>query len=107
MQSNVGFIITKELVNTPTNTTFFGMNFVKRTTKAWTYPKSNLRSPVSVPLPNPPMIRNNPPKLYEVKLRSGTMHLLAPDSEQAAWMALELSHERNDELLDVRQADEW
>ena len=47
------------------------------------------------------------PKLYEVTLRSGTMHLLAPDSESAAWMALELSRERNDELVNVRQADEW
>jgi hypothetical protein len=47
------------------------------------------------------------PRLYEVILRSGTMHLLAPDSESAAWMALELSRERNDELIDVRQADEW
>ena len=49
----------------------------------------------------------NPPKLYEVKLRSGTMHLLAPNSEAAAWMALELSRERNDQLLDVKEADEW
>ena len=47
------------------------------------------------------------PKLFEVTLRSGTMHLLAPDSESAAWMALELSRERNDKLIDVRQADEW
>ena len=47
------------------------------------------------------------PKLYNVTLSSGTMHLLAPDSESAAWMALELSRERNDELVNVRQADEW
>ena len=47
------------------------------------------------------------PKLYNVTLRSGTISLLAPDSESAAWMALELSHERNDELVDVRLADEW
>jgi hypothetical protein len=53
------------------------------------------------------MLHNHPPKLYEVTLRSGTMHLLAPDSESAAWMALELSHERDDELLNVKQADEW
>ena len=53
------------------------------------------------------MLHNHPPKLYEVTLRSGTMHLLAPDSESAPWMALELSHERNDELVNVRQADEW
>ena len=53
------------------------------------------------------MFHNHPPKLYAVTLSSGTMHLLAPDSESAAWMALELSHERDDELLNVRQADEW
>jgi hypothetical protein len=47
------------------------------------------------------------PRLYEVTLSSGTIHLLAPDSEAAAWIALELSQERDDELLNVRQADEW
>jgi len=47
------------------------------------------------------------PRLYEVTLSSGVVHLLAPDSEQAAWNALELSRERNDELINVRQADEW
>ena len=53
------------------------------------------------------MLHNHPPKLYDVTLRSGTISLLAPDSESAAWMALELSRERNDELINVRQADEW
>ena len=53
------------------------------------------------------MLHNHQPKLYNVTLRSGTISLLAPDSESAAWMALELSHERDDELIDVRQADEW
>jgi len=52
------------------------------------------------------MQKQPPPNLYEVTLRSGTIHLLAPDSESAAWMALELSHERNDKLIDVRLADE-
>jgi len=46
-------------------------------------------------------------KEYEVTLRSGVWYLLAPDSEQAAWSALELSRERDDELVNVRQADEW
>src|SRR5210317_9097 len=58
------------------------------------------------PLANVPM-QTSPPRLYEVTLSSGTMHLLAPDSESAAWMALELSRERDDELINVRQADEW
>ena len=47
------------------------------------------------------------PKLYNVTLSSGTISLLAPDYESAAWIALELSRERNDKLIDVRQADEW
>lgn len=47
------------------------------------------------------------PRLYEVILGSGVMRLLAPDSETAAWLALELSRERDDELINVRQADEW
>ena len=47
------------------------------------------------------------PKLYNVTLSSGTISLLAPDSESAAWMALELSLVRDDKLGDVRQADEW
>jgi len=45
--------------------------------------------------------------LYEVTLSSGTMYLLAPNSEYAAWSALELSHERNDKLLNVKLKDEW
>jgi hypothetical protein len=44
---------------------------------------------------------------YEITLRSGVWYLLAPDSEHAAWNALELSRERNDQLLNVRQTDEW
>tara|TARA_Y100000004_G_scaffold149144_1_gene170945 strand:+ start:836 stop:994 length:159 start_codon:yes stop_codon:yes gene_type:complete len=52
-------------------------------------------------------MQTSQPKLYNVTLRSGTISLLAPDSESAAWMALELSRERDDELVDVRLADEW
>jgi hypothetical protein len=44
---------------------------------------------------------------FEITLRSGVWYLLAPDSEQAAWRALELSRERNDQLLNVKQTDEW
>lgn len=46
-------------------------------------------------------------KEYQVTLTSGVRYLLAPNSEQAAWSALELSKELNDNLLDVRQTDEW
>ena len=44
---------------------------------------------------------------YEITLRSGVWYLLAPDSEHAAWTALELSRERNDQLLNVKQTEEW
>jgi len=44
---------------------------------------------------------------YEITLSSGVWYLLAPDSEQAAWNALELSRERNEELLNVQQTEMW
>jgi hypothetical protein len=44
---------------------------------------------------------------YEITLSSGVWYLLAPNSEQAAWNALELSRERNDELLNVQQTEMW
>jgi len=44
---------------------------------------------------------------YEITLRSGVWYLLAPDSEHAAWTALELSRERNDQLVNVKQTEEW
>lgn len=53
------------------------------------------------------MRSHQPPKVYEVTLGSGTRYILAPDSETAAWSALELSHERKDTLINVRQHDEW
>lgn len=53
------------------------------------------------------MTRTQPPKVYEVTLSSGTRYILAPDSEAAAWSALELSQERKDTLINVRQHDEW
>jgi hypothetical protein len=46
-------------------------------------------------------------KEFEVTLQSGVWYLIAPDSESAAWAALELSKERNDELLNVKLADDW
>ena len=46
-------------------------------------------------------------KTYEVTLRSGVWYILAPNSEVAAWSAVELSKEANDQLLNVRQQDEW
>ena len=44
---------------------------------------------------------------YEITLSSGVWYLLAPNSEQAAWTALELSRERNDQLINVKQSNEW
>jgi|694.fasta_scaffold151088_5 hypothetical protein len=47
------------------------------------------------------------PKVYEITLRSGTRYILAPNSEDAAWSALELSQEHNDQLINVKLRDEW
>ena len=49
---------------------------------------------------------------YEVKLEDNAgnirvEYVLAPDSERAAWQALELSNQRDCTLKDVRQCDEW
>ena len=45
---------------------------------------------------------------YHVCLSSGeTIYILAHDSEEAAWSALELAADRSLYLVDVRLADEW
>ena len=45
---------------------------------------------------------------YHVTLSSGeTIYILARDSEEAAWSALELAEDRTLELVDVRLTDEW
>ena len=46
-------------------------------------------------------------KEYQVTLTSGVWYLLAPNSEAAAWSALELSDERMSNLVDVKLTDEW
>lgn len=53
------------------------------------------------------MVHNHSAKVYEVRLSSGTRYILAPNSEDAAWSALELSQERNDQLINVQLQDEW
>ena len=49
---------------------------------------------------------------YEVLLEDDagdlhTMYVVAPNLEQAAWSAMELSTQRNCTLKDVRMCDEW
>ena len=45
---------------------------------------------------------------YNVTLSSGeTIYILAHDSEEAAWSALELAEDRTLKLVDVRLTDEW
>lgn len=48
---------------------------------------------------------------YEVTLRDGeevwTDYVYAPDSEHAAWSALELSMNRKAQLVNVKRTDEW
>ena len=46
-------------------------------------------------------------KEYEVTLSGETWFLLAEDSMQAAYSALELSEDRNTQLINVRIKDEW
>lgn len=46
-------------------------------------------------------------KTYQVTLSTGVWYLLAPDSEHAAWTALELSREHNATLINVKLNDEW
>lgn len=41
-------------------------------------------------------------KEFTVVLSTGVEYVLATDSEHAAWQALELSTERNAQLIDVR-----
>ena len=49
-----------------------------------------------------------PFKLFDVVLSvSGLTTVLARDKERAAWQALELSLDREEKLIDVRQCDEW
>lgn len=45
---------------------------------------------------------NHNHRTYAVVLSTGTEYILAPDSEHAAWQALELSTDRDVKLLDVR-----
>ena len=49
---------------------------------------------------------------YEVKMMDDVgnvrvEYVLAPDSERAAWQAMELSSQRNCTLKDVRMCDDW
>jgi hypothetical protein len=48
---------------------------------------------------------------YMITLQEGeelnTMYLLAPNSEEAAWSALELSTNRNAILKNITRTDEW
>ncbi len=48
---------------------------------------------------------------YKIILKDGedvwTDYVYAPDSEHAAWSALELSINRHAQLVDVILADEW
>ena len=46
-------------------------------------------------------------KEYEVTLSGETWYLLAEDSMQAAYSALELSEDRQSKLINVRVKDEW
>jgi hypothetical protein len=59
-----------------------------------------------------PLLGTQTLREYEVKMQPpvGNVvvdYVLAPDTERAAWQALELSSQRNCTLKDVRLCDEW
>lgn len=58
--------------------------------------------------PQPLDLSNSPLREYNVTLSSGeTIYILARNSEEAAWSALELAEDRTLKLVDVRLTDEW
>ena len=53
-------------------------------------------------------LSHSPLREYHVTLSSGeTIYILARNSEEAAWHALELAADRTLKLVDVRLTDEW
>ena len=53
-------------------------------------------------------LNSQSPREYQVTLSSGEkMYLLAADSMDAAYSALELSEDRHTKLINVRLIDEW
>lgn len=46
-------------------------------------------------------------RVFAVVLSTGTEYIMAPDSEHAAWQALELSNDRNVKLIDVRPHNDF
>ena len=53
-------------------------------------------------------LSHSPLREYHVTLSSGeTIYILARDTEEAAWSALELAVDRDLYLVDVRLTDEW
>ncbi len=58
--------------------------------------------------PQPLNLSHSPLREYNVTLSSGeTIYILARNSEEAAWSALELAEDRTLKLVDVRLTDEW
>lgn len=57
----------------------------------------------------PPLdLSHSPLREYNVTLSSGEIiYILARNSEEAAWSALELAEDRTLKLVDVRLTDEW
>ena len=56
-------------------------------------------------------LHNHPLREYNVTLSSGghveTIYILARNSMQAAYSALELAGDRNSQLINVQMTDEW
>lgn len=53
-------------------------------------------------------LSHSPLREYEVTLSSGErMYILAANSEEAAWDALELSMDRSSKLINITRTYEW
>ena len=60
------------------------------------------------PRTHPNLSQSSRLREYNVTLSSGeTIYILARNSEEAAWHALELAEDRSLKLVDVRLTDEW
>ena len=94
MQSIVGCITSTKSTN--------GTPFIR----IWQNGSLSSDSPQSQNLDGQDELLGSRLKSYEVCLSDESIYILAASAEDAAWYALELSNDKNSELLDVRLIDE-
>ncbi len=93
MQSIAGCITSKKTTN--------GTPFIR----TWPNGRHTLSFPISQSQDGLDGLLVGQLKSYEVCLSDEVIYILAASSEEAAWMALELSDDMNSYLLDVRLID--